>query len=48
MVLSDSDKGKILAWKEVGILNPEITRRLSDSKMTRNLKTIDYEFQVMF
>ena len=48
MVLSYIDKGKILAWKEVGILSPEIARTLSDSIMTGNLKTIYYEFQVMF
>ena len=48
MVLSDSDKGKILAWKDVGILSPEIARRLSDSDMTKNLKSTDHEFQLMF
>ena len=48
MALSDSDKGKILAWKDVGILSPDIARPLSDSTVRRNLKSTDYEFQVMF
>ena len=47
MVLSDSDKGKIDAWKDVEIVSPEITRRLSDSTMTRNMISTDREFQVM-
>ena len=41
-MLSDSDRGKSLAWKEDGILSPEIARRLSDSTMRRNLKSKDF------
>ena len=47
MVLSDSVKGKSLAWKEVKISSPEIARWLSDSKVRRNRKSTDYKFQVM-
>ena len=34
MVLSSSDKGKILAWQEVGVSTPEIAKRLNVNKTT--------------
>ena len=35
-MLSDSDKGKSLTWKEVGISSPKIARRLCGSSELKN------------